>query len=101
MKDVVIMTCKGTVKGNIVILEKNVMLPEGSVVEVKVLGSEPDLNKRKLVVDSLIALGEKLKGRGINLGRCVTEAREELENQIERVIIDASVAIKWINPSER
>jgi hypothetical protein len=78
----VMITCKGTIKGNIVILENNAMLPEGSIVEVKVLESEPDLEKRKVAIDSIMALGEKLKGRGINLSRYITEAREELEKRV-------------------
>jgi hypothetical protein len=77
-----VMTCKGTVKGNIVILENNAMLPEGSIVEVKVLESEPDLEKRKIAIDSIMALGEKLKGRGINLSRYIVEARKELEKRV-------------------
>ena len=74
-------TCKGTVKGNIVILEDSATLPEGSEVEVRLLESKPNLAKRKEVVERLEALGKRLKGRDVNLSKHVAEAREELEER--------------------
>jgi len=72
---------RGTVKGNIVVLETAAALPEGSKVEVRLLESKPNLPRRKAAVERLEALGAKLKGRGINLSKYVVEAREELEER--------------------
>ncbi len=70
------MTYKGTVKGNIVILESSATLPEGSEVEVRLLESKPNLAKRKEVVARLAALRKRLEGRDVNLSRYIVEARE-------------------------
>ena len=77
-----IMTCKGKVRGNTVIIENDALLPEGSLVEIRVLEYKPNLEKRRLAVESLLALGEKLKDRNISLSKYITEAREELENRV-------------------
>ena len=77
-----VMTCRGIVKGNIVVLEDAAILPEGSEVEVRLLGSKPDLARRRAAGVKLRALGEKLKGRNINLSKYVIEAREELEERV-------------------
>ena len=74
-------TYKGTVKGNIVILESSATLPEGSEVEVRLLESKPNLARRKEVVARLEALSERLKGRDVDLSKHVVEAREELEKR--------------------
>lgn len=75
-------TYKGTVKGNIVILESSATLPEGSEVEVRLLESKPNLARRKEVVARLAALRKKLEGRDVNLSKYVAEAREELEKRV-------------------
>ena len=75
-------TYKGTVKGNIVILESDAAFPEGAEVEVKILESKPDLAKRKAAVLRLTALGEKLKGRNVNLSKHVLEAKAKLERGV-------------------
>lgn len=77
-----IITCKGKVKGNVVILENDAILPDGSLVEIRVLEYKPDLKKRKLAVESILTFGEKLKGRNINLSKYITESREELEDRV-------------------
>jgi hypothetical protein len=75
-------TYRGTVKGNIVVLEGTATLPEGSKVEVRLLESKPNLAQRKAAVAKLRALGERLKGRDVNLSKYVIEAREELEERV-------------------
>lgn len=75
-------TYKGTVKGNIVILESSATLPEGSEVEVRLLESKPNLARRKEVVARLAALRKKLEGRDVNLSKYVAEAREELDKRV-------------------
>lgn len=72
--------CKGVVKGNVVILED--VLPEGSEVEVRVIESKSNSAQKKLAIDAIMAFGRKLEGRGINLSKCLAEAREELENRV-------------------
>ena len=72
--------CKGMVKGNVVILED--ALPEGSEVEVRVIESKSNSAQKKVAIDAIMALGKKLEGRGINLSKCLAEAREELENRV-------------------
>lgn len=81
MKDIKAMAYKGIVKGNVIVLENNAVLPEGIEVEVRPLLSKTDLIKRKAAVRRLEALGEKLKGRNINLSEYVIKAREELEER--------------------
>jgi len=45
-------------------------------VEVRLLESKPNLARRKAVVAKLAALGERLKGRDVDLSKYVVEARE-------------------------
>lgn len=72
---------RGTVKGNIIVLESAAALPEGSKVEVRLLESKPNLARRRAAVAKLEALAKRLKGRDINLSKYVVEAREELEER--------------------
>ena len=78
----VAVTYRGTVKNNKVVLERGVTLPDGAEVEVRLLESKPDSAKRKAAVARLRAIGEKLKGRDVNLSKYVIEAREELEKRV-------------------
>ena len=71
-----VITYRGIVKGNTVILESAAVLPEGTEVEVRFLQPKPDLARRKAAVAKLGALGMKLKGRDINLSKYVIETRE-------------------------
>lgn len=75
-------TYRGIVKGNTVVLEGTATLPEGSEVEVRLLESKPNIAQRKAAVAKLRTLGERLKGRHINLSKYVVEAREELEERV-------------------
>lgn len=76
------MICKGVVKDNLVVLEEGIRLPEGTLVEVRPIEQEIDLEKRKEAVAKLKALGEKLRGRNLNLGKYVLEARREIEERV-------------------
>lgn len=67
---------KGVIKGNVIILRNNAVLPKGTEVEIRPLIHEPDLSKRKESVKRIKEFGEKLKGRNINLSKYVIEARQ-------------------------
>jgi hypothetical protein len=77
-----VIICKGKVKGNVVILENDAVFPEGIEVEVRLLENEPDLEKRKAIVSRFLTLGEKLKGRNVNLSKYIAESKEELEERV-------------------
>jgi hypothetical protein len=82
------MQYKGTVQGNVVILEEGVHLPEGVrvIVTVEPEGAEEevsreDLAQRRALIARMRVFGERLKGRHVNLGAAVLEGREELEDR--------------------
>lgn len=81
---------KGIAKGNVILLEKGVYLPEGMRVMVtverveQVEGEEitpEEVAERRAVVARLKEFGQRLAGRSVNLGNLILEAREELENR--------------------
>ena len=84
------MKCKGIVKGNVVLLEEGVHLPDGARVTVTVEQAEQaeaeevtaeELEERRALVAKMKAFGERLAGRQINLGDLVLEGRKELEDR--------------------
>ncbi|MBI3302495.1 MAG: hypothetical protein HYZ72_10540 [Deltaproteobacteria bacterium] len=84
------MTYKGVVKGNMVILEEGVHLPNGATVVVILEHSqqeegeavtEEELSKRQALVTRMKEFGQKLTGRNVTLGDLILEAKEELENR--------------------
>jgi hypothetical protein len=82
------MRCKGIVKGNVVLLEEGVHLPDGTRVTVTMEEAEQveeitaeELAERRALVAKMKAFGEKLAGRQINLGDLVLEGRKELEER--------------------
>jgi hypothetical protein len=84
------MTYKGVVKENTVILSEDAHLPNGTVVEVTVVpatletegeASTEELNERRALVARMNSFGEKLRGRNVNLGNLILEAKDELEDR--------------------
>jgi hypothetical protein len=84
------MTYKGVVKENTVILPEDAHLPNGTVVEVTVPSttletenetSTEELNERRALVARMKAFVEKLRGRNVNLGDLILEAKDELEDR--------------------
>ena len=82
------MQCKGIVKGNVVILEKGIYLPDGVHATVTVEQEEQpeprevtdeELVQRRALGERMKAFGQRLAGRYVNLGDRVIEGREELE----------------------
>ncbi len=83
------MRCKGVVKGNVVLLEEGVHLPDGIQVMVTVAQegqmddavTPEELGQRRELVTRMKAFGERIKDRRINLGDLIVEGREELEER--------------------
>ena len=84
------MTYKGVVKDNTVILPADAHLPNGTVVEVTVAPtrvvtekevSTEELAERQALVARMKIFGEKLRGRHVNLGTLILEAKDELEDR--------------------
>ena len=81
------MTCKGVVKGNVVILEEGVHLPDGATVLVTTEQVRPtelsreEIEERRQVVARMVEFGRGLAGRHINLSDLILEGREELESR--------------------
>jgi hypothetical protein len=82
--------CKGIVKGNVVILEEGINLPDGVHVTVTVEQEEQrelteitdaELAQRRALGKRLPAFGQRLTGRHVNLGDLVIERRKELEDR--------------------
>ncbi len=102
------MTCKGVVKGNTIILEEGVHLPDGVTVsvtvelmkQVEVVELTPEEKEdRQILVARMKEFGQRLVGRNVSLGDLILEGREELESRA-RLVVDASIAVKWLNPQE-
>jgi len=83
------MTYKGVVKGNVVVLEEGIHLPDGVRVTVTVEQMEQvevgevtpeELEERRVLVARMEEFGQRLAGRQVNLGNLILEGREELEN---------------------
>jgi hypothetical protein len=87
-------TYKGIVRGRVVVLEGDPMLPEGTRVTIvpepiarrplRVLSVE-ELQRRKAVCERLEALADRIARTarpGLNLGDDVSEARRELEERV-------------------
>ena len=83
------MRCKGVVKGNVVLLEEGVHLPDGIRVTVT---AEPEkqmeeditpeeLEQRRALIGRMKAFGKRLQDRQLNLGDLILEGREELEER--------------------
>lgn len=83
------MRCKGIVKGNVILLEEGVHLPDGAQVTVTVEQQDQveeevtpeELEQRRDLVTRMKAFGERLKDRDMNLGDLIVEGREELEER--------------------
>ena len=82
------MWCKGTVQGNVVVLEEGVSLPDGTAVmvlteRVEVTPGEEitpaELAQRRVLVAQMQTFGQRLAGRHIRLSDALLEGREELE----------------------
>ena len=80
------MTYKGVVKGNVVILEEGIHLPDGVRVSVTVEQVEQaevvevtpeELKERRALVVRMKEFGQRLAGRHVNLGDLILEGREE------------------------
>lgn len=78
------MTCKGVVKGNIIVLDEGATLPDGATVVVTIEPSQQaqeELNTRRALTARMRAFGQKLEGRNVNLGALILEGREELRQR--------------------
>ena len=84
------MTCKGVVKGNTIILEERVHLPDGVTVSVTVeLMKQAEMvevtpeekEERQILVARMKEFGQRLAGRNVSLGDLILEGREELESR--------------------
>ena len=84
------MTYKGVVRGNTVILEEGVHLPNGAAVLVTVEQTkqgEPEtvtleeVAERRAIIARMKAFGQRLTERNVNLGDLILEGKEELENR--------------------
>jgi hypothetical protein len=80
----------GVVRGNVVILDEGIRLPEGLRVTVEVeqrdeLPTEPvapdAAQQRHDWMAQMQAFGEQISSRQVNLGNLVLEGREELETR--------------------
>ena len=79
---------KGIVKGNVILLEAGVHLPDGAQVTVTVeegkveedVTSE-EIEQRRALVTRMQAFGERLRERHVNLADLILEGREELEER--------------------
>ena len=85
------MTYRGMVKDNMVILPEDAHLPDGTVVEVTIAttpetvesrASAEEIIERQTLVARMKAFGEQLRGRDINLGALILEAKDELEDGV-------------------
>jgi hypothetical protein len=83
-------TYKGVVKGNLVLLEEGVHLPDGAKVTVTVerVGQAVEekvtlgeLVDRQALVARMQEFGQRLAGRHANLGDLILEGREELADR--------------------
>jgi hypothetical protein len=83
-------TYKGIVKGNLVLLEEGVHLPDGARVTVTVERGERqveekatpgEMAERRALVARMKEFGQRLAGRRIDLGGLVLEGREELADR--------------------
>lgn len=83
------MHCKGIVKGNVVLLEEGVHLPDGARVTMTVEREEQveeevspeELEQRQALITQMKAFSKRLTGRQMNLGVLILEGREELEDR--------------------
>jgi hypothetical protein len=83
------MRCKGIVKGNVILLEEGVHLPEGAQVTVMVEQqgqveekvTAEELEQRRVLVTRMKAFGERIKERHVNLADLILKGREELEER--------------------
>lgn len=78
------MRCKGIVRGNKVLLEEEVRLPDGVHVTITVEEgqmeeqiSPEELEPRRNLVAQMKAFWKRLEGRHIDLGDLVIKGREE------------------------
>ncbi len=80
------MTAKGTVKGNIVVLDEGEKLPDGARVEVQVIEqtfSAEELRQREEVFRRIIAHAVP---RPVGMDEILRENRQELEERVNRWI---------------
>jgi hypothetical protein len=83
------MRCRGIVKGNVILLEEGVHLPEGAHVTVTVEPQDQmeedvtveELEQRRALVTRMKVFGERLKERHVNLADLILEGREDLEER--------------------
>ena len=80
---------RGVVQGNTIILEEGVHLPDGTAVVVIAPNTTQEegeitageLNERQVLVTRMKAFGQKLAGRTVDLSESVLEAKDELEDR--------------------
>jgi len=78
------MRAKGTVKGNIVVLDEGEKLPDGARVEVRVIEetlSAEELERRNDVFNRILA---HLIHRPVGMDEILREAKQELEERIDQ-----------------
>lgn len=81
------MTAKGTVKGNIVVLDEGEKLPDGARVEVRVIEatlSAEELRRRQEVFQRIIANAIHLIAK---MDEILRESRQDLEERVDRWIV--------------
>jgi len=84
------MTAKGTVKGNIVVLDEGEKLPDGARVEVRVIEETlptEELERRNDVFNRIIAHSIH---RPVGMDEILREAKQALEERVEQ----------WMDSSE-
>jgi len=81
------MVYKGVVRGNTVVLEAGVQLPENTEVEViprkeaSAGITQEEQDERKALRARMVALSERLAPRHVYLAEAALEARQELEER--------------------
>ncbi len=80
------MTAKGTVKGNIVVLDEGEKLPDGARVEVWVIEetlSAEELERRNNVFNRILAHSIH---RPVGIDEILREAKQEIEERVDQWI---------------
>jgi hypothetical protein len=74
------MTCRGTVKGNVVVLDENVKLPEGAAVEVRVI--ETAISREEAFA-RVLRQREANKDLRIGIDEIIEEDRQDREDRVD------------------
>ncbi len=78
------MTAKGTVKGNIVVLDEGEKLPDGARVEVRVIETELAPEELRQRVELANRIRAHQVHRSVGMGEILREARQELEERVDQ-----------------